>query len=198
MFTRFHFFQAFVFVMLSALGLGLFHTQVVRGHYFYELSKRNHIRLIPLEAPRGRVFDQKNRLLATNRAAFEVVAIPEDVTPEVYPLLAKLLKVPEQDLRERMSAGREYPFAPAVIREDIPRELAFKIEERQAELPGVSIRVEGIRYYPYGETASHVIGYIGAVSSAEYRNLDHDRYGMNSMVGRAGIEKVFDESLRKS
>ncbi len=196
MFTRFHFFQAFVFLMLAVLGLGLFNTQVVRGHYFYELSKRNHIRLIPLEAPRGRVFDRMNRLLATNRASYNVVAIPEDVTPEVYPLLAKLLNMPERDLRLRMSAGREYPFAPAIIREDVTQELAFKIEERQPELPGVSIRVDGIRYYPYGETASHVIGYIGAVTQNEYQNLDHDRYGMDSMVGRAGIEKVFDESLR--
>ncbi len=196
MFTRFHFFQVCVLLMLGILGAGLFHTQVVRGRYFHELSKRNHVRLIPLEAPRGRVFDCRGRLLATNRASYNVVAIPEDVTPEVYPLLARLLKISESELRQRMSAGREYPLAPAVIKADVTRELAYRIEERQPELPGVSIRVDGIRYYPYEETASHVIGYIGAINQDEYQSLDRDRYGLNSMIGRSGIEKVFDERLR--
>ena len=89
MFTRFHFFQAFVFILMILLGLGLFQTQVVRGSYYYELSKRNRVRLIPLEAPRGRVFDQKERLLAANRPSYNVIAIPEDITPEGYPRLAR-------------------------------------------------------------------------------------------------------------
>ncbi len=196
MFTRFHFFQVFVFALLTLLGLGLFQTQVIRGHYFGELSRRNHVRLIPMEAPRGRVFDQKNRLLATNRPSYNVIAIPEDVTPEVFPRLAQLLNMPEREIRKRMSSGREYPFAPAIIREDIPQELAFEIEERRPELPGVSVRVEGIRSYPYGETASHVIGYIGTINRTEYDRLDRDRFGVSSKIGRAGIEKVFDEFLR--
>ncbi len=196
MFTRFHFFQVFVFVLLVFLGLGLFQTQVIQGHYYYELSKRNRVRLIPLEAPRGRVFDCKDRLLATNRASYNVIAIPEDVFPEVYPRLAKLLDMPVKEIRRRMSAGREYPFAPAVIKEDVSQEVAFRIEERKPELPGVSIRVDGVRYYPYGETASHVIGYIGSVGRNEYAALDHDRFGLDSKIGRAGIEKVFDETLR--
>jgi penicillin-binding protein 2 len=196
MFTRFHFFQVLVFILLTLLGFGLFHTQVLRGYYYRELSQRNRIRLVPLEASRGRVFDQKNRLLAANRPSYNVVAIPEDVTPEVFPRLAKLLGVSEKEVRRRMSAGREYPFAPALIREDIPRELAFRIEEERAELPGVDIRVDGIRYYPYGEIASHVIGYIGTIHRNEYDVLDHDRFGMNSRIGRAGIERSFDDFLR--
>jgi len=196
MFTRFHFFQTFVFILMMLLGLGLFQTQVFRGSYYYELSKRNRVRLIPLEAPRGRVLDQKERLLAANRPSYNVIAIPEDITPEVYPRLSKLLGMPEKEVRRRMSAGREYPFAPAVIREDIPQELAFLIEERRPELPGVSVRVAGIRYYPYGETASHVIGYIGAISPREYDGMDRDRFGMSSQIGRAGIERAFDDDLR--
>ena len=196
MFTRFHFFQAFVFILMVFLGLGLFQTQVVRGSYYYELSKRNRVRLIPLEAPRGRVFDQKERLLAANRSSYNVIAIPEDITPEVYPKLAKVLEIPDKEVRRRMSAGREYPFAPAVIMEDIPQELAFRIEELRPELPGVSVRVEGIRYYPYGETASHVIGYIGTINARECEGMDRDRFGVSSKIGRAGIEQAFDDSLR--
>ena len=144
-FPRFHFIQAMAFGVLALLGLSLFHVQVLRGGYYRDLSMRNHIRLIPMEASRGRVFDREGRLLATNRAAYDVVAFPEDVTPEVYPRLAKLLGMKEAEVRHQMSAGREYPFAPAVIKKDVPKSLAILIEERKPELPGVAIRVDGVR-----------------------------------------------------
>lgn len=195
-FPRFHFFQGVVFAIFVILGLCLFHFQVLRGHYYRELSIRNHIRLIPLEPSRGRVFDRSGRLLAANRASYDVVAFPEDVTPEVYPRLEKLLSMKEKDIRRQMSEGREYPFAPALIKPDIPKPLAFEIEERKSELPGVAIHVSSIRYYPYGKTASHVIGYIGAINRAEYDVLDHDQFGIDAQIGRAGIEKFFDGSLR--
>jgi penicillin-binding protein 2 len=193
---RYYLFRVFVYAGLLVLSLGLFRTQVLQGRRYRHLGDQNRIRLIPLEAPRGRVFDRKGNLLAGNRASYEVVATPEDVTPEVFPLLAKLLKQRENEIRLRMSAAREYPFAPAVIQEDIPLELAFRIEEYMPELPGVSIRISSRRYYPYKETASHLIGYIGKINPDEYMQWDRARFGMTSLVGRAGLEKIFDDRLR--
>lgn len=181
---------------LVFLGLALFKTQVIEGGNYRKLSEQNRIRLIPLEAPRGRVLDQKGRVLATNRPSYDVVATPEDVTPEVFPRLAKLLNLSVEEIRQRMSAPREYPFAPAIIKEDISRELLFQIEERRPELPGVSIQVSFLRYYPYRETASHLVGFIGKINPQEYQKSDRERYGMNSFIGRAGIEKIYDERLR--
>ncbi len=193
---RFYIYRIITFVCLIILGVGLFKTQVLEGRRYRQLGEQNRIRLIPLEAPRGRVFDRQGKLLASNRASYNVVAMPEDVTPEVFPRLAKLLRMTETEVRDRVSGPREYPFAPAVIKEDIPRELAFQVEERKPELPGVSIRVSGLRFYPYGETASHVIGYIGKINPDEYRQFDRIRYGMQSLLGRAGIEKIYDDRLR--
>lgn len=181
---------------LIILGLGLFQTQVIQGGSFRRLSEQNRVRLIPVEAPRGRVFDAKGKLLATNRPSYDVVATPEDVEPEVFPRLAKLLNLPEKEIRHRMSSPREYPFAPAVIQNDVPRELAFMIEERNPELPGVYVQVSFRRFYPYEQTASHIIGFIGKIGEQEYKTADRERYGMNSLVGRAGIEKIYDEKLR--
>jgi penicillin-binding protein 2 len=193
---RFIIIRIFIFAGLVVLGLGLFQTQVVDGPHFRRLSEQNRIRLIPLEAPRGRVFDSRGKLLATNRPSYDIMATPEDVTPGVYPVLSKLLDLPEKEIRRRMRSAREYPFAPAMIQEDVPREIAFKIEEHRVELPGVFVNVASVRYYPYGETASHLIGYIGKINQEEYAELDRQRYGMNSLIGRAGLEKVYDEQLR--
>ncbi len=185
-----------VFGALFLLAAGLFDTQVLKAGYYRSLSENNRIRLVPLEAPRGRVLDRAGRLLATNRPAYHLVATPEDVTPTVYPKLATLLGISEKEVRKRMSSEREYPFAPVLLQPDISQKLLFQIEELRPELPGVSIQTDGIRSYPYGEVASHLIGYLGKVSPEEYRAGDRARFGLNSLIGRTGLEKLFDGQLR--
>jgi len=156
--------------------------------------------LIPLDAPRGRVFDRQHRLLATNRPSYDIVATPEDVTPEVFGYLAEILSMPEEEVHQRMSGSRESPFSPAVIQEDVSRDAAFLIEERRPELPGVDIRISGRRYYPYQEVASHLIGFIGKINASEYARLREqpELYGMNSLIGRLGVERIYDLKLRGS
>ncbi|MFA7002213.1 MAG: hypothetical protein WC352_08720, partial [Candidatus Omnitrophota bacterium] len=189
-------FRVSIYAGLVGLGLGLFQTQVIDGSQYRRLSEKNRIRLIPLEAPRGRVFDSKGKLLATNRPSYDIMATPEDMGPETVPKLSRLLKLPENEIHKRMRYAREYPFTPAMIQEDVTKETAFAVEEHRTELPGVFVNLSSIRYYPYGQTASHLIGYIGKIGPAEYANLDRQRYGLNSLVGRAGLEKVYDETLR--
>ena len=188
--------KAGIFLGLAVLWTGLFHTQVIKGGYYRHLSEENRIRLIPLEAPRGRVLDRTGRVLARNRPSYHLVATPEDVTPEVYPELARLLNLSEREIRHRMSAEREYPLAPVDLAQDISKDLLFKIEELRPELPGISIETDSIRYYPYGPVASHIIGYLGKVSPDEYHSRERARFGLNSLIGRSGIEKVFDSELR--
>jgi len=193
---RQYLFQGFLLGMMTLLAGGLFHTQVIRGSEYAQMSERNYVRLIPLEAPRGRVMDSQGRLLADNRPSFDVVAIPEDVRSETFVKLAPLLELTPLEVRKRLAEKREYLFAPIVIAEDISRELAYKIEEYRPELPGVSIRVSGVRHYPYADVGSHLIGYIGKINQKEYETFERSRFGMTSMIGRAGLEKSFDEDLR--
>lgn len=193
---RLNILKGIVVTGLVLLVAGLFNTQVLNARYYRGLSEQNRIRLIPLEAPRGRVFDRAGRLLATNRPSFNLMATPEDVTPEVFPELARLLKIPEGKIRERMTAEREYPFAPVVLASDMTRRQLFEIEEMRPELPGVSIQTDWTRSYPYGVVASHVIGYLGKINPEEYQRSDRERYGFTALVGRTGIEKVFDLKLR--
>jgi len=193
---RFIIFRWLIYAGLGLLGLSLFRTQVLQGSEFLRLGDKNRIRLIPLEAARGKVLDRNGLALAENRISYNLVATPEDVTAEVFAHLSRILNTPEGEIRKRMSAAREYPFAPAMIQPDIRRETVFLIEEMKPELPGVSIQVSGLRYYPYHEVASHMIGYIGKINQREYESLDRERFGMNSLMGRAGLEKIYDESLR--
>lgn len=193
---RLNFLKVGVFLGLTVLVAGLFDAQVLSARYYRNLSENNRIRLIPLEAPRGRVFDRAGRILATNRPSFNLVATPEDVTPEVFGELARLLDISEAEVRKRMSAEREYPFQPVTLASDIPEGLVFKTEEMKPELPGVSIQTDWIRSYPYGTVASHIIGYLGKIGPEEHKRLDRGRYGFTALIGRTGVEKVFDLKLR--
>ncbi len=194
--TRIRVLSSAIYIGLSVLGAGLFKTQVLQVEEFRTISEKNRIRVIPLEAPRGRVFDRNHRLLVTNRPSYDVVGTMDEISPQAIPVLSGILKIPEKELRARMKEKREYRFSPAILAEDVSRETAFLVEQRKPELPGILIRTGSLRFYPYQETASHIIGYIGKISEEEYARLDHNRYGFNSFLGRAGLEKIYDESLR--
>ncbi|MBI4358022.1 MAG: penicillin-binding protein 2 [Candidatus Omnitrophica bacterium] len=194
--VRLYLLQIGVLGTFLSLLVGLFHTQVIQGPYYRRASEQNRIRLIRLEAPRGNIYDRNGLVLATSRLAYHVYAIPEDFSPEDTPILSKLLGLHEKVIRERLSEARHASFTPILLKQDVPKELAMKIEERRPELNGVFIQIGFVRTYPYGDVSAHLVGYIGKISPEEYKNLDPTVYHYNARIGRAGIERAFDSYLR--
>lgn len=81
------------------------------------------------------------------------------------------------------------------IAEEVPREVLAQISERNTEFPGITVTTDSQRKYNYGNIASHIIGYIGKISEAEY-NAEQDIYENDDYVGRTGIESSFEKYLR--
>ncbi|MDD5085007.1 MAG: penicillin-binding protein 2 [Candidatus Omnitrophica bacterium] len=194
--SRLAFLKIVILAFLALLAAGLFNVQVLNGSYFRHLSECNRIRLLPLEAPRGRILDRAGDIIAGNRPSFKISVIPEDFDEESQKLLASILKITPEELSERINKGDKTPFGPVTVARDVDKEVLFKTEERAPDLGGVIVQLEGIRYYPYKEIASHVVGYIGKVSLEEYRDQTDGRYSYNDWVGRGGVEAVYDFSLR--
>lgn len=178
------------------LLFGLFQTQIIKGGFYRKASEQNRIRLIRIEAPRGNIYDRGGALLATNRPAYNVYAIPEDFDPKDIPALSRLLKLPEGKIRTRLSQARFTSFTPVLLKLDVSKEIAMQIEELRPQLAGVFIQVGCMRYYPQGESAAHIVGYIGKISKEEFSQLDPSVYPFDGWIGRAGIERVFDAHLR--
>ncbi len=185
-----------VFGALLVLVLALFHVQVIRGGHYRRSSEHNRIRLIRLEAPRGNIYDRSGSLLATNRPAYSVYVIPEDFDPGDFSELSRLLGFSEDEIRKRITKARTASFTPVLLKQDISKELAIKIEERRPRLSGVFIHVQALRFYPAGENAAHLVGYIGRISEEEYEWSDKSVYYRDSWVGRSGVEKIYDLHLR--
>ena len=81
------------------------------------------------------------------------------------------------------------------IAEDVSEEIVAQISERNSEFPGISISADAIRTYLKGSLAAHVIGYTGKINEDEY-NANKDRYDSDDIIGRTGIEYVFEDYLK--
>lgn len=87
-------------------------------------------------------------------------------------------------------------FSSVTIAKDVSYTTMAIIEESKGELPGIEIKVNSKRYYPYGTLASHLMGYVSSISSDEYKALKDEGYLYNSSIGKMGIETTMEKYLK--
>ncbi len=196
--TRLASLAAALTLALGALGVRLWQLQILQGEYYAQLADTNRLRVHRLSAPRGLVVDRRGVPLVTNRPAFSVSVLPMELREpgRVLPELARLLDVPEQELRARWERGRKRPFEPFRVRRDVGIRVVTVLEERREELRGVLVEAEPVRVYPFGTAAAHVLGYLGEVSAEELEVLRAKGYRAGDLVGKAGVERQYDAVLR--
>jgi penicillin-binding protein 2 len=195
---RFKIVRILVFSLLFLIALDLFYAQIIKGSYYYSLSMRNRIRVVPLEGLRGRIFDRKGVVLADNQLSFDVAVVPQDIEDddELFKYLGKVLNISPDELRKRFKRAFLTPFAPVVIADDVARDMAIEIEENKFRFPGLMIEESYSRVYPQGSIGAHVLGYVGKISRAKMDQLKDYGYTMQSVVGYSGIEEFYDDALR--
>ncbi len=175
--------------------------QVVRTDHYRRLSDNNRLRRVTTMPLRGEIIDREERLLATNRIAFNMHLNREKVrdVDALLPVLSEILGTDEAILRERLARYRDRPrFEPVVLKEDVELAEVAYVESRRASLPMLSVEVESRRDYPYGSLAAHVIGYVGEVSDGQVKADPEGQYALGEIVGKAGVERQFDRDLRGS
>ncbi|MBL7070673.1 MAG: penicillin-binding protein 2 [Candidatus Omnitrophica bacterium] len=181
-----------------ALVICLFYIQCLQSYHYSELSKRNRIRLLPLIAPRGNIYDRNGKLLAGNRLAFDCAVIPQEFNVDDKGLsrLSGLLELSEADLKKKLKEDFVAPFIPLIIKKDIGKETAISISERSVDFPGLIIQTYPTRHYPNSNVAGHIAGYVGKISEEELDVLREYGYKPMDLVGRGGIEFYYDDYLK--
>ena len=185
--------------IFSVLALRLWYLQILGVDYYRDLSERNRIRYVSIQAPRGTIFDRNGTLLVDNRPAFTVSVLRQEVgdRDHVFAALSDLLGVDSEQLEERWRAGQGLPrYQPLPLLEDVGRQAMEKVQENSVNLPGILVEVKPIRAYPYGEMAAHLFGYLGEVSEQELRQSGFTGYRSGEMVGKTALESMFEDRLR--
>ena len=192
---------ALVGVMLfSLLGVRLWFLQTVKADELQEsvtISKTRTVRLAP---ERGRIFDVDGRILADNERILTVAVDwqmlrRKSQREEIFTRLSGWVQVPVEAMNERFDRQIDSPFLPFPIKQDIDEPTAIAILERVEDFPGVEIITEWKRVYPYAPHASHVIGYMGAITPEQLDDKLEAGYLRNERIGQFGVERSMEAEL---
>lgn len=194
-------FSLIISAVFIILGCCLFQAQIIKGGCYYRLSQNNRIRLVTQEAPRGNIFDNKGNKIADSVISYDLVLNPQDLKSKRernrnLEKLSLILGIPFSKLEAIYKKNYTAPFAGVVILKDISRELIFKIEQLNIELPAVSVSPSPRRRFTYREATSHILGYLGEIDKEQLTQLTQYGYRRQDLIGKSGIEKRFDMILR--
>ena len=172
------------------------YLQIYEGEYYARLAEGNRIRIIPTMAPRGTFFDRNGELLVQNRPGFAVSLMPvmTKIDPVVITRLSELLKVPVEEIDKKIEAHTG--FDPIRIKADVTPDIVTIIEEQKNNYPGVIIEVQPIRDYMNKEEAAHTYGYVSEINDMELEKKKDEGYKSGDIIGKFGLEKIYDKELR--
>lgn len=204
--------------LVAALVARLWYLQVLESEELQNAASANILRVVYTEAPRGRIFDTKGRILVDNRVV-QVVTIDRlafraaldeseqhDVLLQIAEIVSRSGRLTKVIHIEERLASREFgPFDKVPVAFDINPDLLVYLGERPDLFPGVSVEERTVRSYPYGEVAAHLLGYVGPLTESEYRTLSAQidptdpnakTYQPGDEIGKSGVERIFESELR--
>lgn len=191
---------AFIGILLLMLVLAsrLIYLQIVGHDHYASLSRHNRVKISPLVPTRGLIFDRNGKILAENQSTYSLELIQEQV-PDLQATLAELktLVNPDNEEIERFETTRRKskPFVSIPLRLRLSDEEVSRFAVRRPHFQGVDIHARLVRYYPYRELTSHIVGYVGRINDAELRRIDPANYRGTHHIGKTGIEKFYEETL---
>jgi penicillin-binding protein 2 len=204
---RLTFLSVLVIALFLALVSRLWFLQVLAGDRYVELADSNRLRTVVTEAPRGSILAADGSELVRNRPALAIsadrqVLLDAEGAPvgeeaeQVIERLSRLLQLDTDEVRDRMSSRRYSPFRPVPIAFDVAPEIVFSVRENQELFPGIVAETLPVREYPQGNIGAHLVGYLGEIGEAELATEAFADYRGGDLIGRAGLEQVYEQDLR--
>jgi penicillin-binding protein 2 len=189
----------FVIPGFAFLLFRLFYLQIIEGENFRRLSENNCIRLQSIDPPRGLIFDRNGQLLVDNRPSYDLSIVAKDARPLETSLqnLSQYTRIPLEWLWGEVGKNQNQPsFKPVLLKQDIGRDVLAALEVKRFDLPGTVVDVRLRRLYVKGQSAAHVLGYVGEISSADLKSAKYAGYKRGDLIGKSGVEKSFENYLR--
>ncbi len=190
-------------VMVAVFGvlvLAFFRVQILQNREYRAKSVANRVRMIPLTAPRGFVYDRDGEILAENLPAYSASLLPArpDSLRRSMAVAAPILGLGPEEAEELLKQYRVAPGQPVLLDNNLDFATLSKLEERRNEIPGLFIQSKPKRVYPYGRETAHILGYVGQINEAELKRAAPNAYAPGDLVGQQGLERQYEDSLRGS
>jgi penicillin-binding protein 2 len=194
--------QGVVLVCFILLLTRLAYLQIVRHDDLLEQAENNRTAVLPTVPPRGTILDRNGVVLASNYSAYTLEITPSKVQDLEATIneLAELVDIQTKD-RRRFKRLREESksFDSLPIRTRLTDEEVARFSAQRYRFPGVDIKARLFRQYPFGELASHVIGYIGRINAKEKERIEEDdesgNYRGTEYIGKLGVEQRYEREL---
>ena len=189
----------FAFILLASR---LVYLQIFRHDDLLEQADNNRITAVPIVPNRGLILDRNGVVVATNYSAYTLEITPSKVAnlDQVIEDLSHLIEVHPRDkkrLKKLLEESKGLESLP--LRTRLTDEEVAKFSAQRFRFPGVEVKARLYRNYPYGETASHVIGYIGRINQTDKEKLeeseDDGNYRGTDYMGKLGVEQSFEKKL---
>ncbi|HEU4376684.1 MAG TPA: penicillin-binding protein 2 [Telluria sp.] len=177
-------FSAFALLAVRALWLQGMSTQ-----FLQQQGKNRYERTIELPATRGKIMDRNGQVLASSLPVKAVWAIPDDVLkspPEKLRALAKLLEMPEAELRKKLDSDRTFVYLKRQVEMDVIEQI------KKLDIEGLDTRKEYKRFYPQGEVMTHLVGFTN-VEDVGQESMELAQ--QKTLVGVIGSRRVIKDRL---
>ena len=184
----------FLFLAVGAIFLvRLFQLQVIQGDDYNPIA--NAEVKVEFDYPeRGYIYDRNGKLLVANQLSYDVMIQPNRVKPLDTLEFCRLLKIDIEDFRKRFKKAVSYaPYLTQVFLKQLAKEDYAYLQEKMHKFEGFYIQKRVIRDYPI-KSAANILGYISEVDQRIAK--DDDYYEQGELIGKAGIERQYEEALR--
>ena len=187
-----------VWAVLGVVMLAFFRTQILEHGKYQLQSETNRLRPIPLPAPRGIITDRNGKVLAENVPGYTVSLLPagEDSLRAALARLAPVVKLDRAGVERVLVRFRRAPYLPVTVLPNAKFDVVAALEERRLVLPGLLIQPEPKRHYPDSGLIAHLVGYVGEVTETERGQRRWAAVRLGGLVGKDGLEREYDDSLR--
>jgi penicillin-binding protein 2 len=183
--------------LFAALLTRLWSLQVLQSSRYRAAAGAITEREVTLEPTRGLILARGGQVLVAN-AVTPVVTLSRQAAaaqPSVVGRLAALLGVAPASIEAALTDPQYSVYKPVPVASGVPPSTIVYLAEHPAEFPGVSVSYTAERTYPQGDTAAHLLGYVGDITASELKSLARYGYTANSVVGQTGVEAAFERYL---
>jgi penicillin-binding protein 2 len=191
-----------VFFAFCGLFARFFYLQVVQHAHFETLAETNRIAIVPIVPNRGVITDRNGIVLAQSYSAYTLEITPSRVG-NLDPIIDKLAEIVDIEPRDRkrfrklLDESKNFESLP--IRTKLTDEEVARFAVNRYRFPGVDIKARLFRQYPFGEIASHVVGYIGRINDKDNERIaewdETANYKGSDYIGKVGVELSYERDL---